>query len=357
MKVFQKRAWVLCFDSDKVIVAFAHSGINNTFQIRARSETDFGGIVNGEFVDTREGLEHAVQTTIYDVVRATDSRLDKLCIGVPDVFCEVKTHDTFIQFDRPRRITKNDVKKLHAQIPGYNNAIRTSHLFYRLDDGNPVIDAIGGVASKLSVNTSFILAEGYFTANIYQAIKGLPFNDIEFVPTALAKLLYLIDEEIRDKTCLLISADAFSTSVALVCGDGILNLNTFDIGYMHVLNDLCVVKDIDHIIATNLIKNAILSVDKKDTDVYVLDDKKYSAPLVDEIIKARLMDVGDMLFSIMPREQMPVFITGKLINEIKGSRVFLARHIGVHLATVNNPLGTGDEELSALVHLAFKSER
>jgi cell division ATPase FtsA len=181
--------------------------------------------------------------------------------------------------------------------------------------------------------------------------------------------LYLIDEETRDKTAVMISCSMFSTGVSVCSGDGLVFLRAFDQGIAHVINDVSVVLNIPFEAANMLVNEAVLSVRMNQDDNYqvMVDSRKakFSAGTVNDIIRSRMEVMGDSIVRLISSAdskllQNPIFICGGNLDAVGGARDFFAKTIGAHIAQCVCPLTKQNKpsELTilSLVNLALLQE-
>ena len=342
---------VLDFGSSKISIMIGESGVNNTFNIRGTGEVEYAGFVNGEFVEP-EKLYEAMASCIVKAETNSGLKITKLHIGVPAEFSYVANKNTSLAFNRRTRVGQEQICKLFdlasKEIKDDSSVIISrSPIYFLLDDNRKVIDPKGAVTTRLSGSVCFVLADNKFIEKIDSIVKTMGLCEVEYVSSALAESLYLIEPEKRDNGAILIDVGYLTTSVCYVKGDGLLDMGKFSLGGGHITADLCQVLQISFKEAENLKRKVVLSLLADDNDFYEISSggtiTPVSAKLTNEIVASRL----DMIISLINRclikmrgnNYVPVFITGGGICLLKGGKDYVSKGIGenVEVLTSNVP--------------------
>ena len=367
-----KAVAVLYFGGTNLSVTVGSRSKSGVITIHSRATHEYGGIINREFVDPAS-LPVILKQTIRTAMRQLTVKPSKLYISTPSSFSECFVDDTALVFNYPKRINDKDIEKLVGMV-SYSDASRTvinrSAVFFRLDEGRAVTHATGVMAKKIEARVSLIIAHNYFVDTVRSCLAGSGFKKVEFISTDLARALYLIDEDSRDKTAVMIHCGMFSTSVSVCCGDGLLFLKNFEQGIAHVINDVSLVMNIGFGVANILVNEAILSVKMTESDSYQIfhDDEKhkYNAALVNDIIKSRMELIAENIARLIMvadknlTQNNQFFICGGNLDAVKGARDFLSRAVGAHIVQCVCPLtkqnGSEDLAINALINMALAHE-
>ena len=367
-----KTVAVLYFGGTNLSVTVGSRSKSGTIIVHSRATHEYGGIINREFVDP-VSLAVILKQTIRNALRSMTVKPSKLYVSTPSAFSECFVDETSLSFNYPKRINERDIEKLVGMV-SYNDpsriVINRSAVFFRLDEGRAVINAVGVTAKKIEARVSLITAHNYFVDIVRSCLSGSGFRKVEFISTDLARALYLIDEDSRDRTAVMIHCGMFSSSVSVCCGDGLIFLKNFEQGIAHVINDVSLVMKIDFGIANILVNEAILSVKMTDSDNYEIvhnDEKhKYNAALVNDIIKSRVELIAEHIARLIMSadknltQNNQIFICGGNLDAVKGARDFLSRAVGSHIIQCVCPLtkqnGNEDLAISALINMALSHE-
>ena len=370
----KKTIALLHFGGTTLSVTVASRGTGGAFIIHSRSVREYGGIISGEFVDSVENLAAVLIDAIREVRRSVKIKIDKLYIGTPHSFCDCDVRSESLNFEKPRKITEKETMGLVQSAEYYDNTrtvINRSAVFYRVDDGRAIIDAAGSVAKKVEARVSLITTSNNFVDIVRFCLVGSGFRRIEFISVALAEDLYFIEEEVRDRTAVMISCEMFSTAVSVCCGDGLMFLKSFEQGIAHVINDVSIVLGTNFAIANSLVNEAVISVKTTENDNYEIhcdgQKKKFGAALVNDIIKSRMELMADHIVRLFVNADQnllannPVYICGGNIDAVGGARDFFGKAIGTHITGCVCPLtkqNKGSElTINALLNMAATHEK
>jgi cell division ATPase FtsA len=219
-------------------------------------------------------------------------------------------------------------------------------VYYKVDGGSAVIDAVGFTASHLHVQLSRFIVSDAFLKPIAKALEKIVpsvFKRVEFLPVALAEAIYLIDQDIRDRTSVLISCGMFSTAVAVVTGDSLIALDSFDMGTVHAVNDISIVMHIGFMDALKLAESPM----SKTRD----------------IVDARLEDMAQQIRDIIEQAdkklfEKPFFLVGGEVSSALHAHGIFEKVLGKEITKCADPYTekTAGEVLSrdALISLALK---
>ena len=339
---------VMFFGGTEVTLAVATQA-GESFQIKSRVSADYSGIFDGNFVDEAE-LVHVMNDLVNNALENMTLKIEKLYIGVPPVFCDLIVRDAAQHFNRPRRVNQNDIRKLIQGCTYYaddRTVIGKDILFFKLDDGRAVIHAAGTSCAKLEAKIGIISCRNVFVEAVMSALFGTYFSRIEFISQTAAEALYYIENDVRDRTCVLVSCGMFSTTVSVAAGEGLCFMESFHMGTAHVINDLCIVLGVDHVAATALLAGVVLSINAEEGECYEIETngkrEQFSITKVNDIVKARLEEIAEGIKTLLNKAEDRVnsdriFICGGEVDAIIGARDFLSKEIGVHIDQCLCPL-------------------
>jgi len=366
---------VLHFGGTTLSVCIASRGVGGALKTKTRVNAEYGGIIGGEFVEAGK-LAEVLHAAVRQAFKNLKVKPKKLFVGVPSSFCEVIARSEVLLFEKPKEINARDVRQLFnfEFSNDFSTIINKSAVFFRVDDGRPVISALGQVAKKVQAQISLIACANSFIDTIRSCLIGSGLRRVEFVSVALAECLHLIDQDSRDKTSVMLSCGMFATGVAVCSGDGLVYLRTFDQGIAHVINDVSVVLNIPFTAANMLVNEAVLSVKMNDDDNYevMLDagtsaqrQAKFAASTVNDIIKSRMEVMGDNIVRLINLADSkligsPIFICGGNLDAVGGARDFFSKTIGAHIQQCICPLTRQNKPseltIAALLNLALTQE-
>jgi len=349
----KKEVAVLDFGSSKISILIGERGINNTFHIKGKGESNYAGFVDGEFLEEQD-LKTALGVAITNAMNHSGKKIKKLYVGVPAEFCYSELKEATQAYPNKRRINDNDIYTLFDSVDSYSQTMDThtvinrSPIYFILDDGRKVVDPNGSITNKLSAQIGFVLAKKAFINLIDELLAELSITNVQYTSSVLAESLYLLEPEVRDRYAILIDAGYITTSVALVRGDGVLSLNAFSVGGGHITGDLSQVLNLKFNEAEKLKRKVVLSLDASDDDFYetVVDGvvTPFPAKMVNEIIEDRLSMIASTINKILHSvrvsypDYIPIYLTGGGLSYLKGAKDFLGKAIGKNIEIISPPV-------------------
>lgn len=342
----KKYVAIMDITSSKISVFVGSLGINNTFFITGRGESEYAGFLDGEFLEP-EKLELVMGMAISNAEATSGQTINLLYIGVPSDFSFIRCFEKEVNYNKKKTIKQRDLDNLNLNISENNimkdkTIISSSPIWYALDDNRRIFNLPYKVkSSKLKAKLSLIYVEDKFIKTINAMLSRLNIKSVEYISTSLAEAKYLLSKFDRDKKAIIIDSDYISTSVIEVWGNGLMALNAFSIGGGHITADLSESFNLDFSSAEKLKNNVILSISSKRTDHYEIftQDKTLSVPInsANEIILSRIKMIGTLIKKCLQEnieensEISAVYLTGSGLSYINGAREYLGKYIGMNI--------------------------
>lgn len=372
----KKNIAVLNFGTNHISVLIADRGVNSTFEIKGYSEAEYGGYLNGEFLEP-EKLSVLVQDCVAKAQNSAYVNITDLYIGVPAEFSAVVVKDVSINFEKRKRINKDDVEELFEKADEFSalpthSVANKCPIYYVLDSGTKVIDPINAVSTSLQGILSFVLVEKSFLGLVNSAIKPLGFKNIDYFSEPLSEALYLLAPEVRDGFAILVDCGYLSTSVSLVMGDGLLCLRSFSLGGGHIMADFCSAFKLSPSQAEELKRQIGFDVEPENDDFYMVSNKngediKINAIEANKVAAFRIEQIGKMIkkclkdFDFEYPDYIPVHITGGGVCHNKGAIDILSKTLDKDVQIALPPVPLFDKSVSmsdlALIDLALKQNK
>lgn len=369
---------VLNFGTRHLSVLIGSRSVNGTFDIHGSAESEYGGYMNGEFLEP-EKLTVAVQDTIAKAENNAFCKITHLYIGVPAEFSAVVVKDVNIDFPRRKRIKEEDVEKLFELADDFSasathSVINRCPIYYVLDDGSKVIDPRGKITQTIDATLSFVLAEKEFLGTVNKILSPLHFETIDYFSEPLSETLFLLAPEVRDNVAILVDCGYLSTSVSLVMGDGLLCLRSFSLGGGHIMADLCSAFKISPKQAEQLKQDIAFNIELSPEDFYQVQsqnsesaDLKFNAIEVNQVAKSRVVQIGKMIkkclddFDFEYPDYIPVMITGGGVCYMKGATNIISKIVDRDVQIIVPPVPQMDKPVSSaslsVLDLALKQRK
>lgn len=358
---------VIDFGSSKIKVMVGKSSVNNNFNICSTGESNYGGFMDGEFLEP-SSLQNCIMTAINSATVNLDQKIDKLYIGVPAEFCFCAKKKYALNFKYKTKISQKHIDLLfnnsaENEEDDTHTIISKSPISLIIDDNYTTqVIPIGEHVSSISVDASVIYAENSFIDNINCILDELKIKDREYICSALAEGMYLLDEEVRKSGAVIIDCGYITTNVAYIKGDGLLELKSFSLGGGHITGDLSEILKLSFIQAENLKRKLLLTVQPSAMDYYdvVVNGKmqKIDAKTANDIASSRIDLIVETLkkcieqFSNKIGENTPIYLTGGGLSYIKGIRDYLFKNLHRKITiAMPEPMQLAKPDMSSIVSL------
>ncbi len=337
----RRQATVLDIGSSKVTVFIGERGVNQTFVVKAFSELPYDGFYEGEFLNIAS-LADAIRNALKSATESTRTTVDTLYVGVPGEFVQVETVEHKISFPRRKKIRAIDVDDLFDRAfraeenVGYT-VINRSGIYFILDDNRRVAEPEGEVSDRLGGMLSYMLASCYFTDVVGEVLRENGVRNVEYVSSSLATSLFLFLPEVRDRIAVLADIGYISSTLSVVCGDGIVYQTAFSFGGGHLAALLSEEFNVAFDVAEKLCGIVNLSCNPTENDTYqlYLDDGEFvfSKQRVNECVRRGLDEICEKLSdglegcTVVLPEYIPVSLTGGGISFMRGAKEYVSTRI------------------------------
>ena len=192
---------------------------------------------------------------------------------------------------------------------------------------------------------------------------------MEYLSEPLAEGIFILEEEERERNCIVIDVGARSTSVAFIKGNAMTNLTSFSMGGSYITSDLTEACGIGYPEARNLKKQIVLSLkgDKDDTyELPTLGGKILKLPLnfVNEAVCYRIGLIASTVnecIRVFAKEYVPyypIYLCGAGLTKIKGGKDYLAKCLNRNVSYGRPPIpGMDKPELASILGLVNSALR
>lgn len=342
-----KIACVVDIGSGKISAIIGERGLSETFLIHASCDLEYSGYMNGKFLNEEE-----LPGIIADVISKAENNcglsVDQVFVGVPAEFTYCKTISNELSLGKNKKICKDHVLALQNSCKeqmDYTNRtfVNISPICYHLNDSKKCINPIGEIANKIKGTFGVIVADNSFFEIVNNAMEKAGVNKVEYISSALAEALYLLDPEVRDSGAILIDVGFISTSVAVVMGEALVHLCSFSMGGGHITGDLCQCLEISYENAEKLKRKAVINHEAEENDRYDIisqtgeADKSVSAQLTNNIILARIEAIATLISKCIKaytpenNTYLPYYLTGGGLCYLRGGKDALSKQLDTNI--------------------------
>ncbi len=340
---------ILDFGSKSLTILVGSRDVNNSINIRCVYQENYAGFIDGEFIEPKN-LEKAVSACVLGASKILGKEIKELVVGVPTEFTFCTCTNVTKTYEKQRKFTKKDIESLYelAEINIKSHTIISKDsIYFVLGGNNKVNNAIGQVDNKITAYLSFVLAENNFLSAVSKTLLCAGIEKFEFVSSAYAQALYLFDEDERERYALMVDCGYITTTVALVRGNGLLNLTSFSMGGGHIVGDLCTCLKIPFSSAETLLRKVVLSIEPDENDTYdILIDHKIvpiSMRVANAIVESRIEVISKAIKQSFSSWQfnfpgfIPLHLTGGGISFIKGGKDILSKYLNRNVEILSLP--------------------
>ncbi len=312
---------VLYFDDTQVVgrVARVNYGQNITPITTVRK--DYSGIMDNHFND-RNDFTTTVNAVVKEMVQGLSRVPQILYVAVANQFCQVQTQTSELVFDHVTKINRQHLQRLWEDTQFDTTNVEIIHkqaLYYKLEEYEEVlIDVLGTatigvtmVSSALAVNQEF-----RYLFDL-EAIQRAGFLNYKFVSVAACEL-FMIPEKVRDAGCTLVRCDFFSTSVANVLGDGLLQLAHFNLGSGYLVSEIMDYFNFDYDTAVKLLAQCTPTFEVLVEEKYTANGVSVPASILNKLVMDRLNEFGKRLSNF--ENARVVYLSGGNFDQIYGAR-------------------------------------
>ncbi len=363
----EKCVTVIEIGSSKLSCMIAERGVNNIFNIKAKASVDYAGFFEGEFIE-KAYLDDAVMTLFSQITSIYKKKIRKVYVGVPAEFSKVITKTCQLNFKNRHTISQKDIDSIFAKVSEQNYAddmdiISVNPISYTIDETKNIQNPLKQKCYFISAELSLVLAQSGFIKLFNKIWSKLGIEQVEYISEPLAEGMFVLEEEERERTCIVIDVGARSTSVAFIKNNAMTNLTSFSMGGSYITSDLTEACGIGYTEARSLKKQIVLSLkgDKDDTyELSTLGGKILKLPLnfVNEAVCYRIGLIASTInecIRVFAKEYVPfypIYLCGAGLTKIKGGKDYLAKCLNRNVSYGVPPVpGMDKPELSAILGL------
>lgn len=340
---------ILDFGSQKLSLLVGNRDVNNSLNVRCIYEEKYEGFLDGEFLEPKNLVKN-ILNALQGAEKVIGREIKSLTIGVPTEFCYSTCVTTSTSFDKQRKINFNDIKNIFdkAAIQSKTHTIiNKSAVYYILGENNKVQNPISQVANKITAYLSLILCDNSFISTVSKAMIRVGIDDFTFTSSALCQAQYLFSIEERDKYVLFVDCGYITTTVALVRGDGLLNMSSFSLGGGHIIADLSQCLKLPFNVSEQLFKKVVLCIEPEENDTYdIIYNKevhRISINVANAIVESRIENIAKAIQKCLSSWEFnfPDFIcvnlTGGGISFTRGGAELLSKYLDKNVKIVELP--------------------
>ncbi|MDR1906121.1 MAG: hypothetical protein LBQ27_04295 [Clostridiales bacterium] len=330
---------VLDIGSGTIRVAVAEKNNRSNIVIRGIGEIKYSGYFDGEWIEPEE-MRQVILSAVSKAEFSSGVKIKKLYVGVPSEFTYSVCKEAALFFDREREIGSGEVETLFRRNDKFEDndeyeTIDISAVYFLLSDNKRIIEPRGIMSDKIKALTSYVRCKKTFITEIRDLLSSVNIH-AEFVSSVLAEITYLFEPQQRDRYILFVDSGYLSTSVALLRGDGLLNLSSFSLGGGHITADISEMFDLPFDESEYLKERSDVAYADANARIRLnsIPNEEVLLKDVSDIVSARLEDFAEEISCAIKSgkydcpQHVTLFLTGGGLSYIKGAKDFLSELIG-----------------------------
>lgn len=343
--------------------------VNNFNQIEIICNTSHkcSGIKKSQIIDEEE-IALSIRKAIEEAETETDMKIGSAYVTIPGKFVTIVQNSIVKDAkDKYAGISVKDVTSALMQvkdveIPEGKVIIDIVPDEFILEDGKYVLDPVGNLSSKFTLNAQVVLADKEYVKQLTNVFRKAGIEIDGIVPVALAERNLMLDSNELNDNIMLLDIGAGNTEIGVFERNGFVYTNTIPLGGDNITSDISLVLNISEEEADRLKRQyglAMKSYIDNDNEIilntYRGESKTRaikSSELI-EIIEARIEEI----FSLVNREIANqgikqrinnVILTGQGITNINKSDV-------VGKVTLNIPVKISTGRLISTVRPGYRT--
>ena len=329
--------------SKDITLSVGERGVNGAFSFKAVEKVDYYPYFEGEFYDVKE-LESKIAFLFDSLIQNSDiSKISTVFVGVPGEFSKVVSKNYRITFSKVKTITAGDVKYLYNTAYDDDDAEYTlvhQSAVYFVADNYKTHEPIGKKASSLSARISYGLVINHFLEVMGNILTKIGVTKIKYILQSYADAMYLFTIQERDLVKMLIDIGYSTSTLSIVCGNGLLYSSSFALGGGMVSAYLSSGLGCDYEIADILKEKLNLGLKERESAYYVVSDDgigdfTFSRNMANKIAKDLLDGIAENLDKAVHGCTLKVpsdienCFTGEGISSVKGDVEYISTRLGV----------------------------
>lgn len=305
-----------------------------------------------------EKVGDAIRTAIDQAQKTGNCRIQELNVGVPGMFSHVILREVRVSLTGPDpHVTAEDVRACFKQAENLDNdkdkdkdeqqlflqqqkekpcLIHSAPAWFRVDDGKKTLSPVGIKGRELSAMIALVIADKYFVDDVSARLQSMGIAVREFYSTVAGEATYLLSQDERDKTAMLIDIGYLCTDVMVMEGDALIFHKCLDIGGGHISADVAEQLNIPFPFVEEKIKQSYNFNSTNQDETYVIpatEDKPAVTIRRDQvapIIEAKVEEIADEINKALEEGGVKlgkwsnVYLTGGGLMLNKGGKDFLA---------------------------------
>ena len=341
--MFKDCVATLNIGSTDLTLTVGERSVNGTFSFRAEQKINYFSYDTGAFVDVKE-LEVKITNLFKSLIESSDvAKISTIYVGVPGEFSKVISKNFKLTFGKPKKITRADVEYLFETAYSEEDVefklVNRTAVYFVLDNYK-THEPIGKTASSISARIYYGLANNYFLEIVGGILKRVGILNVNYILQDYANCKYLFTLAERENCRILVDVDYSTTSVSIVCGNGLLYSKSFALGGGVIPAYIANHVNCGFHVAEAITKKINLGLKDRNSALYVVEDGElgehaFSRDACNKYAKLALDEICENLYQALSSCPLKVpsdietAFSGNGICSIKGAVEYVCTKLGV----------------------------
>lgn len=336
---------VLDIGSSKIICLICSPDGKGRIVVHGAGVCEHKGYKQGVLVDEQQ-FSKAIIEAIEQAEKESKRYVKELSVGVPAPFIRLVLNEGVVKFseEENKHIDHSDIEalinsSLRFKKPEGFELMHSTPVEFMTDDVSSPNIPIGALADTLSAEVSHLFVDSNFKKAVSSALDKIGLDADLYIGVPLSEGIFVIPEEERAKTAVLIDVGAMHTDVSIIKNAALVDLQTIDVGGWHFSNDLSFGLKVDYSIAENVKRRYVYSLDYQDSiDTIRIPGEgafKVEHEAIQYIVEERTKELANLIaqsledMDVILTDDVPVYLTGGGISLMRGSCEYMERELGV----------------------------
>ncbi len=303
------------------------------------------GFRSGAFLDRRKTIA-AIRAAVEAAEQESRTRIRELSVAVPSSFARMVLVDAQTEVvSRSKRISDAEIDMLinasmEHDVPEGCALIHSTPVRFSIGDKQYGDVPIGQNADSISGTISHMYVMQSFMDVVNEALQDMDIRVNMCISTALAEALFLVPAKDRIRPTLVVDIGYYQTDLSVIENAALVAMETFEVGGMHLANDVSIGLEIPLTIAEQLKRRHVFALDYQDSEETVRTaqgNKRILHSDVQYIIEARAREMADMIreqmgkWDLNLRAHPVIYLTGGGMTLMRGAQEFLEKALGVRV--------------------------
>ena len=363
---------ILDIGSSKVTALIGIQGVNESLIIKGKGECEYGGFIEGEFLQP-EYLKECIGMAISNAEKQANIKINSIFVGVPGEFSFCNCVEVEKVFEKKKKVKDEDItsmysKALNNEILKSKTLVSCETICCMVDDGRKVYDITNIKCDKIKATISQIFIENYFVELFNKILSEIGIETVEYISSPVAETKYLLSNFDKQRGAIIIDVGYLTTSVCGAICNGCVGLVSFSLGGGNITAEIYENTNLKFSEAETIKNEIILTLDCNKVPKYNFNIGEKKLSISSKDINEKVIKKIDMLAELINKslkilykqnlENAPVYLTGGGISYITSIKEYLGEKIGKEIKELKPHIPTfAKQHLSSEISVLYEGIR